>query len=105
MADEYGACDSNQKLCYFQIYKTLEKKKECSYLFTKQSRRLTTLQKMPFENIVGKEENAGNQHFLLFPQCFLSYPEQILPFGQSLICRLQMLSTWIGLKFCCLVTG
>ena len=22
------------------------------------------------ENIVGKEENAGNQHFLLFPQCF-----------------------------------
>ena len=23
----------------------------------------------PFENIVGKGENAGNQHFLLFPQC------------------------------------
>ena len=22
------------------------------------------------ENIVGKEENAGNHHFLLFPQCF-----------------------------------
>ena len=22
------------------------------------------------ENIVGKEENAGCQHFLLFPQCF-----------------------------------
>ena len=42
-----------------------------------------------FENIVGKEENAGNQHFLLFPQCFLSHPEQILPFGSPLICRLQ----------------
>ena len=24
------------------------------------------------ENIVGKGENAGNQHFLLFPQCFSS---------------------------------
>ena len=24
-----------------------------------------------FENTVGKGENAGNQHFLLFPQCFL----------------------------------
>ena len=24
-----------------------------------------------FENIVGKGENAGNQHFLLYPQCFL----------------------------------
>ena len=22
------------------------------------------------ENIVGNGENAGNQHFLLFPQCF-----------------------------------
>ena len=29
------------------------------------------------ENIVGKEENAGYQHFLLFPQCFqkLSFQE------------------------------
>ena len=26
------------------------------------------LKKEPFENIVGKEENAGNQHFHLFPQ-------------------------------------
>ena len=23
------------------------------------------------ENTVGKGENAGNQHFLLFPKCFL----------------------------------
>ena len=29
-----------------------------------------TLGKVPFENIVGKGDNAGNQHFLLFPQCF-----------------------------------
>ena len=27
----------------------------------------------PFENIVEKGENAGNQHFLLFPQCFLPF--------------------------------
>ena len=26
------------------------------------------------ENIVGKGENAGYQHFLLFPQCFLKVP-------------------------------
>ena len=25
---------------------------------------------MAIENIVGKVENAGYQHFLLFPQCF-----------------------------------
>ena len=31
----------------------------------------------PFENIVGKEENAGNQHFLLFPHCFPPLPNQI----------------------------
>ena len=35
-----------------------------------QFRVLTTLNKKPFENIVEKGENAGNQHFFLFPQCF-----------------------------------
>ena len=34
----------------------------------------------PYENIVGKGENAGNQHFLLFPQCLLFYPKKIAPF-------------------------
>ena len=32
--------------------------------------------KRPFENIVGKGENAGNRHFLLFPQCFQHYHRQ-----------------------------
>ena len=32
---------------------------------------LATFNKKAFENIVGQGENAGNQHFLLFPQCFL----------------------------------
>ena len=40
-------------------------------LFSTQSRLLTTLKKKALENTVGKEENAGNQHFLLFSQCFL----------------------------------
>ena len=26
-----------------------------------------------FENIVGKGENAGNRHFLLFPQCLSTF--------------------------------
>ena len=33
-----------------------------------------------FENIVGKGENAGYQHFLLFPQCF----QKSFFFGRSL---------------------
>ena len=56
-----------------------------------------------FENIVGKGENAGNQHFLLFPQCFLVFPEQNLLHKSNLLCRLQSLSNWTGPKFCCLV--
>ena len=28
-----------------------------------------TLRKTPFQNIVGKGENASNQHILLYPQC------------------------------------
>ena len=42
-------------------------------LFTIQSRLLTTVMNKAFENTVEKEENAGNQHFLLFPQCFQVY--------------------------------
>ena len=30
-------------------------------------------QEKSFENIMEKGENAGNQHFLLFPQCFLPF--------------------------------
>ena len=36
-----------------------------------QSRLLMTLWRRPFENNVGKGENAGHQHFLLFPHWFL----------------------------------
>ena len=32
------------------------------------------LEKKPFENNVGKGENAGNQHFLLFPTMFSTLP-------------------------------
>ena len=65
---------------------------QCSFqLFTRQSRLLTTLEKKPFENIAGEGENAGNQHFLLFPQCFLPFPKQISIFRSHLFCRLQML--------------
>ena len=36
-------------------------------LLTTQSRLLTNPRKKRFENIVGKGETAGYQHFLLFP--------------------------------------
>ena len=39
-------------------------------LFTTPSRLLTTLSEKILENIEEKGENAGNQHLLLFPQCF-----------------------------------
>ena len=45
-------------------------------VFKSYSFRLLTLysidqQQIAFENIVGKGENARNEQFLLFPQCFL----------------------------------
>ena len=36
--------------------------------FTTQSCLLMTLKMKPFKNILENEENAGNQHLLLFPQ-------------------------------------
>ena len=52
----------------------------------------------PLENIVGKGENAGYQHFLLFPQCFLPIPKLPSVFNYILFCHLQMLSVWTSLK-------
>ena len=43
------------------------------------------LKKEAFEKIVGKGENADNQHFLLFPQCFLSFQIQISFFDSHLL--------------------
>ena len=40
---------------------------------------------MPFENIAGIGENAGNKHFLLFPQCFKPIPDEILIFCVTFI--------------------
>ena len=71
--------------------------------FTTQSRLLTPLETKAFENIEGKEENAGNQHFLLFPQCFLLFPTQIFIFEWYLFCCLQMLGIWTSLNLCRLV--
>ena len=53
------------------------------------SKGLTHHQKTAFENIVGKGENGGNQHFLLFPQCFLLLPTQISVFESELfgVCK------------------
>ena len=62
-----------------------------------------TMGKKPLENIVGKGKKAGNQHFLLFPQCFLAFPKGISISQSHLLCRLQMLLDWTDLKFCHLV--
>ena len=45
-------------------------KSDCLVTFYNTIRLFTTLRKKAFENIVGKGENAGNQHFLLFPAMF-----------------------------------
>ena len=37
-----------------------------------------TQKKKALENTWGKGGNAGNQHFLLFPQCFVLYQREIL---------------------------
>ena len=68
-----------------------------------QSQLLTTLTKKSFENIFVKGENAGNQHFLLFPPYFLPFSKQVLSFHSNLFCCLPMLSIWTCLKFCNLV--
>ena len=57
-----------------------------SYFCNQQSRLLTTLRNKPLENIVGKGENAGHRHFLLFPNVFNPFPKQISIFQSNLFC-------------------
>ena len=81
------------------------------------------LEKEAFENIVGKGENVGNQHFSPFPTVFSTLPKtnfkfsdtfivssanafnlnqcKILWFGKELnnIYHLHILSIWSGLTF------
>ena len=38
------------------------------------------------ENTVGKGENAGYQHFLLFPQCFLK-PSSLGSLKVEIVCQ------------------
>ena len=45
-----------------------------------QSRLQMTLFKKAFENILEKGENAGNQHFLLFPKYFPPRQRQMFSF-------------------------
>ena len=74
-----------------------------NYLFSKLKIPIfNTLTKRPIGNIVGKGENAGNQHFLRFLQCFLLCQTH-KSFQQHSYCRLQMLSIRTSLKFCHLV--
>ena len=51
----------------------------------------TNFRKKPFENIVGKRENAGYQHFLLYSLCFLSYERKNSPFERELLSLPQTL--------------
>ena len=87
---------------YFGVFRTLDSMRQ-TLLFTTQSQLLMTLRSKPFENIVGEGEIAVNQHFLLFPQCFLPFPKQFSVVQTHLFCCLQMLSIWTGLKLCRLV--
>ena len=73
------------------------------YLFTTQFQGLSTLIKNPFENTVGKGKNAGNQHSLLFLQCFSSLSKTNFNISASFIMssatQFQGLSTLIKNPF------
>ena len=58
-----------------------------------------------FVNIVGKGENAVEQHFLLCLRCFPSYPMSKSPLMPLFIYCLQVLLIWSSFVICYRVTG
>ena len=69
-------------------------------LFTKQSWPLMTMRKEVFENILGKGENAGDQHFLLFLKMFSTIPEKFQFFSRINVIPCKCFEIRSGLKFC-----
>ena len=55
-----------------------------------------TLKKKALENTVGKRENAGNQHFLRFPQCFQnSIILQVVVKSQDCVVKPSFATIWL----------
>ena len=70
------ACLEKGYVLTFSCSLTIEFHRRIFLIFspsTTQSRLLSLFWKRPSKNIAGKGENAGNQQFLLFPQCVLLY--------------------------------
>ena len=61
------------------------------------NRQVMSPTRSPLSHPGGARENVGNQHFFLFPQCFLSFQGHFFSFGPPLICRMPVLSFWTGL--------
>ena len=61
-------CDSSHYTCLSWVLPGWGSEVSCPRTLPEDP--VQTLEKKTFENIVGKGENACNQHFLLFPQCF-----------------------------------
>ena len=77
LLENFPPFSSNLKLLSANSF-SLEESKIChgerynaSQSFTPWVLILTHQQQTAYENIVGKEEIASNEQFLLFPQCFL----------------------------------
>ena len=76
---------SYQKLCYFRNFLNSlpnDKILGLSKFKALADDKIIVTQKLKFtwgriENIMGKGENAGYQHFLLFPQCFQKLSFQV----------------------------
>ena len=73
--------------CYWKIswHKIYIRQKDLTQI-------ILTFNDQEIQNILGKGENACNQHFLLFSQCFLPFQKQILIFKLYTFCHLQTLS-------------
>ena len=72
-------------ICVYMHFDVSHQLLYCIYDFSCQP--FTTLWRLlmpprikPFKDKVTKGENAGNQHFILFPQCFLPFQKDIAPY-------------------------
>ena len=75
--EPYATKEDNPEIHLAQLSPFFSTEKETAVNSFTTSQHLTILKKNPFENIIRKGENVGNQHFLLFPQFFPPFSDEI----------------------------
>ena len=91
----YWKCRARSACTYIQSDLALHSSLFHHWLFTTQSQLSPPWKRRLLKTLWETGENVGDQHFLLFPQCFLPFPKQVFFFNFSFIFLLSSANAFV----------